>query len=281
MWPKRYPMACLLFLALTPPLLSGQVPWEKLAIADSLYQAEAYEPALEHYEPVLKYYSEKKALIKAARCAALLKNEPVALRYLKRAAKLGLSNARVLQSDTKLATLRENPGFLKLLADVEEFETRAKNLGSPELLSKLDSIYADYQKYRGRKPDEAAQAKLDSLNLQRIEQLIAQHGWLGSNLLTGRNYCWLVIQHQPLAVQKKYHGLMAKAVKKGEEDPAFLASLEDRMQVSQGKAQRYGTQVDLTERRIYPIKNPEKVDFYRAKVGLGSIEALRKKFETD
>lgn len=269
------------FLAFAPALLCGQVPWEKLAIADSLYLAEAYEQALEQYQPVLKYFNEKKALIKAARCAAQLKNESLALQYLKRAAKLGMSNARVLESDPKLAPLRETPGFSKLIADVKKFETRAKELGSPELFAKLDSIYSDHQKYRGRRADEAAQAKLDSLNLQLIDQLVKEHGWLGSNLLTGRNYCWLVIQHQPLEVQKKYHSLMAKAVKKGEEDPAFLASLEDRMRLNRGKAQRYGTQVDLINRRIYPIKNPEKVDFYRAKVGLGSIESLRKKFATD
>lgn len=281
MSPKKHLFTCLTLIALVPAILSGQVPWEKLAIADSLYKANNFGPALENYQPALEYYNEKKVLLKAARCAAQMKENKIALKYLERLVALGMSNPRVLQSDPKLAPLVNEPKFSKLVARVEKFEARAKELNKPELLSELDSIYADDQRYRGRKPNEAAQARLDSLNLQRIEQLIGQYGWLGSNLLNGRNYCWVVIQHQPLKVQQKYHPLMARAVKKGEEDPAFLAYLEDRMQVSQGKGQRYGTQVDMDKRQIYPLLKPEKVDIYRAGVGLGSIEVMRKRYNTD
>ena len=281
MLPKKYAALLLPLFLLLPALLAGQVPWDKLALADSLYRANDFAGALEQYKPVLKFYNEKRTFHKAARCAAAVKDKKLAMGYLKKAADLGWSNARILQSDQLLAPLASDGKFIRLIQRVEAFENRIKVLKTPALLGALDSIYADDQKYRGRRPDEKAQARLDSANFLRMQRLIGEHGWLGSNLLDGRNYCWLVIQRQSLEVQKQYYPMMAKAVKKGEEDPAFLAYLEDKIAVAQGEKQKYGTQVDAKNQKIYPLLDPEKVDLYRAKVGLSSIEILKKRYLID
>ena len=266
---------------LMPAGLQSQVPWEKLPTADTYYQAGEYEEALENYRPVLVFFNEKKTLVKAARCAAQLGLNKEAFGYLKRAVALGWSNPQTLLYDRELDPLKDEAKFNKLVSRIEAFEARRATINKPELLAELEVIYADDQKFRRQKGKEKEQAQLDSINLIRIEKLIDQHGWLGSNLLSGRNYCWVAIQHQPLEVQEKYVGLMARAVKKGEEDPAYLAFLQDQILVAKGKAQKYGTQMDVENKRIYPIENPEKVDIYRAQMGLGSVQALLDRYKID
>lgn len=278
---RKFPLLLATLLAIFPLLLPAQVPWDKLELADSLYRVNDFSRALENYKPALKYYWEKKTFHKAARCAAGVKDYNLAMGYLERAIDLGWPNSRVLRSDKILAPLAGNPRFERLIQRLETIEGHIKEIKTPGLLAELDSIYADDQRYRVGRPNEAAQARLDSSNLLRVERLIGQYGWPGSNLLDGRNYCWLVVQRQPLDVQKKYYGLIAKAVRNGEEDPGFLAILEDKMLIEQGKKQKYGTQTDAVNRKIYPLKNPKKVDIYRAKVGMNSIEVLKKRFTID
>jgi len=266
-------LAILILLAALP--LSAQVPWEKLPIADSLYRVKAYEPALDNYKPLLQFYFEKKTLIKAARCAAQTGDNKLAVKYLEKAYALGWST-RTLHYDPELAPLRQEADFIKIAQKMEALEIRRSKFATPELLAELDLMYADHHKYKNQKDRQAEQAQLDSLNLVRLKIIIANHGWPGSSQLNGRNYGWVILQRQPLPIQKKYIKLMAKAVKKGDEETSYLAYLEDRILVAQGKKQKYGTQIDLENRRFYPIKNPEKVDLYRARMGLASIEFLRK-----
>lgn len=266
-------LAILLVLIAFP--LSAQVPWDNLPLADSLYRVKAYEPALEQYQPLLQFYFEKKTFLKAARCAAQTGDKKLAVKYLGKAFDLGWTT-RSLTSDHELAPLRQDARFVKLAAKMEESEKRRSAFSSPELLAELDAMYADDQKFRNRKERQAEQVQLDSLNLIRLEKIIERHGWPGSNQLNGRNYGWLIVQRQPLPVQKKYLKIMAKAVKKGDEEAAFMAYLEDRILVAEGKEQKYGTQIDKENRRLYPVKDLEKVDLLRARVGLGPIETLRK-----
>ena len=264
-----------------PVSLTSQVPWDNLADGDAHYQAKEYAQALESYQPLLVYYNDQKTLLKAARAAAQVGAKKKALVYLKRVVDLGWTKPQTLEYDRELEPVQEERKFSKLIARVERMEARRTALNQPELVAELEAIYADDQKYRRRKGMEEEQAQLDSMNRIRLEKLIHQHGWLGSNLLSGRNYCWVVIQHQPLEVQQKYVGLMAKAVKKGEESAAFLAFLQDQMLVSMGKPQKYGTQVDHKNKRLFPVETPEKVDIYRAEMGLGPIQALLDRYQID
>lgn len=276
-----YRIGFILGWLLLPGLGSSQVPWDKLQEGDTYYQAKEYGKALESYQPLLVYYNDQKALLKAARSAAQTGDNKQALDYLKRVIDLGWTNPQTLKYDRELDPIKEDRKFSKLMARVEAMEKRRTTLNQPELIAELDALYADDQKYRRRKGMEEEQARLDSMNRVRLEKMIHQYGWLGSNLLSGRNYCWVALQHQPLEVQKKYIGLMAKAVKKGEESPAFLAFLQDQMLVSMGKPQKYGTQVDRENQRLYPVESPEKVDIYRAEMGLGPIQALLDRYQIE
>jgi hypothetical protein len=260
------------FLLCCPVFLSGQIPWDNLPVADSLLKAGNHQAALELYRPVMQYYAEKKYLLKAARCAAQTGETSLAMKYLKQMADMGWTSSRTFLFDRDLAPLQEIKKFQKLVDQVKAFEERSATFKTDALYAALDSLNKNHHQYRRQPGKEAEQARLDSLNMVRLAQLIEQHGWLGSNLLSGRNYCWLVIQHQPLEVQEKYVGLMQKAVKKGEEERHFLAYLEDAIRLAKGKKQLYGTQLDRENKLAYPLEKPEKIDILRARMGLASYQ---------
>lgn len=266
----------LILASFFPKKAEGQVPWDNLTTADSLFKIKDFSRALDLYKPVLAVYEEKRTLLKGARCAVQAGDQKLALKYIQRAADLGWNSARGLTSDKELAPLQGQPKFEKLVKKVEAFEARSLQVKTEAVLAELDSLYAYDQKYRRRKGMETEQARLDSLNGIRLQRVLDEYGWLGSNLLSGRNYCWMVLQRQPLKFQEKYIGLMRKAVKKGEEERAFLAYLEDQMLLAKGKSQKYGTQIDAENKKEYPLQHPEKVDIYRASMGLGSYKGYLK-----
>ena len=55
---------------------------------------------------------------------------------------------------------------------------------------------------------------------------------------------WLVFQHADLEYQKRFLPQMKRAVNRGDIAPVFLAMLRDRIDVREGRPQKYGTQMD-------------------------------------
>lgn len=68
---------------------------------------------------------------------------------------------------------------------------------------------------------------------------------------------------------------MREAVKKGNARGADLALLEDRVALQEGRKQIYGSQIwrnrDTGEFFVAPLTNPDRVDVWRAEVGLRNI----------
>jgi hypothetical protein len=109
----------------------------------------------------------------------------------------------------------------------------------------------------------------------RLEQLLAVAGWptparVGEQASRG---AWLVAQHADtqLSVQRLALRLLREAVAHGEASVQQLAMLEDRVAVTEGRHQRYGTQVaDVVDGRPvpWPVTEPDRLDERRAEVGL-------------
>ena len=139
----------------------------------------------------------------------------------------------------------------------------------------LDSIYIEDQKYReeleeikdefGWESDEmnkqwAKITKADTGNLDIIEQILAQHGWLSSEQVgsTANSTLFLVIQHSNQEVQEKYLPMMRKAVKEGNANSRSLALLEDRIGLGKGELQVYGSQIGTDQETgkmyVLPLK---------------------------
>ena len=109
----------------------------------------------------------------------------------------------------------------------------------------------------------------------RLEQLLEAAGWptparVGEQASRG---AWLIAQHADtqLSVQRLALRLLREAVGRGEAPVLQLAMLEDRLAVTEGGLQRYGTQVaDVVDGRPvpWPVAEPERLDERRAEVGL-------------
>ncbi len=117
----------------------------------------------------------------------------------------------------------------------------------------------------------------DSLNILEIETILLKYGWLGFDVVgyKGNATIFLVIQHSPLRVQVKYLPLLREAVKNKNARPQDLALLEDRISISQGKKQIYGSQIIQDNKTgsyfLAPMIDPDNVDKRRAMMGLNPI----------
>ncbi len=161
-----------------------------------------------------------------------------------------------------------------------------------KLIAILDTIYREDQKYR--KESQVLEKKYgwdskevqdiwkiihlkDSINVIKVKKILDEEGWLGSDIIgkNGNLTLFLVIQHADLQTQIKYLPMLREAVKNGNAKPSDLALLEDRVLISQGKKQIYGSQLEMDfntkEYKLSPMIDPDNVNKRRESVGLKPI----------
>lgn len=95
------------------------------------------------------------------------------------------------------------------------------------------------------------------------------------------NNAWLLVQHSPdMKFQKRYLRLLKKNI--SDVKKANIAYLDDRLLVSEGKQQLYGTQLQKNkgtgEWEFCEIKDRANVNKRRKEMGLGSLEEYMKDF---
>lgn len=129
--------------------------------------------------------------------------------------------------------------------------------------------------------------KTDSLNIIEAKVIIKKYGFPGYSLIgeDGSDDFWAIIQHcdQDLIFQQKVLALMEKEVKRHNATGENFALLQDRVLVSQGHKQLYGSQVrvDLKTHHAkpFPIQDSIHVDLRRKAVGLSPLQDYLKLFE--
>lgn len=136
--------------------------------------------------------------------------------------------------------------------------------------------------------------KQDSINLVKVEKIIAEYGYPGKTLVgePTNEAAWYVIQHSHKIAE--YFSLIEKAGADDEIDFTKVAMMQDRLLTSQGKEQIYGTQgagknvinketgKEEFFKYILPIKNPEMVNELRKKAGFTStVEENAKRMEIE
>ncbi len=115
--------------------------------------------------------------------------------------------------------------------------------------------------------------KIDQLHSEKLTIIIKAYGWPGIQLVgnEGADAMWLLVQHSPnLEFQKKCLILLEDAVLEKDALPKHFAYLKDRILVTEGKKQIYGTQLQLIEGKVifYPIEDEDSIDSRRSSVGL-------------
>lgn len=178
--------------------------------------------------------------------------------------------------------------------------TNTEKQMNKQLANQLDSVLLDDQLYRsiadsieqkyGYESKEALELwqkihDKDSVNAIKVTAIIDKYGWLGPDIIgeNGNAALFFVIQHADLKIQEKYLPLMKEAVKKGNAAGCDLALLVDRIEMSNGRPQIYGSQIQMKDNKyvIYPILDEKNVNKRRAAVGLTPIETYVKKWNID
>jgi len=203
------------------------------------------------------------------------------------------TNYKHLLRDTDLSSLYEDPRWEEVKKYVKANKEKQEENYDKPLVAKLEEIYDEDQGPRRKIAAiekehgwESPQMKelwkeievKDSINLIKIMEILDERGWLGADVIGGQGNqtLFLVIQHAPLEVQKKYLPMMREAVKKGNARSRSLALLEDRVALRQGGRQLYGSQVgrdqETGEYYVLPLDDPMNVDKRRAEMGLGLLQ---------
>lgn len=127
------------------------------------------------------------------------------------------------------------------------------------------------------------QQPIDEANTKRLVEIFETYGWPGKGIggENGPSTAFFILQHADIAYQKRYLPLARKAATDGELAGDLLAMLEDRILMSEGKKQIYGTQLRPNGKggvEFYPIEDEEHVDQRRRRVGLPPIAEYAKQW---
>ncbi len=170
---------------------------------------------------------------------------------------------------------------------------------NPSLAAQLRALREDDQRFREEgmrlwtekgvdSPEARAvwekQTPLDSRNQAQLDAIVARSGWPGVRLvgLAGADTAFLILDHAPLAFQKKHLPALKAAAERHDAVPMWPAMVDDRVRTSEGKPQRYGTQVHKDpgwkDWRLYPIEDEAHVDDRRADVGFEPLAEYLQQF---
>ncbi|TES98144.1 hypothetical protein E3J85_00055 [Patescibacteria group bacterium] len=162
------------------------------------------------------------------------------------------------------------------------------------LQQKILKMASEDQKLRKQAADGDRSRKLaksiydcDTKNTLEAKKIIEKHGWPSFNLVGKKaaNDFWLIVQHadRDLEFQKKCLKLLEKAVENNQANPENLAYLTDRILVSEGKKQKFGTQYMFKEDRLVlkPVVDRKKLNQRRKKVGLDVVEEQDKRINKE
>lgn len=114
--------------------------------------------------------------------------------------------------------------------------------------------------------------RFDSASFAGIEKLLRIYGY-PSRYAVGDQVVvpFFILSYSPRTVREKYEALFRKAAEEGDIPWTSLAFYIDKLRVSFGKAQVYGTQFTFDKRgikRYYPIEDPENLAARRKQMGL-------------
>lgn len=156
-----------------------------------------------------------------------------------------------------------------------------------ELMRRSDADQAARSAVRRGDRDALARVmQIDDDNASWLENIVETVGWPGRSQVgdAGSHAAWLLAQHADRrpALQRRCLTLLDEAVASGDASPVDLAHLTDRVLLSSGEEQIYGTQLTARDGRFAAIRlrDPETVDNRRKSVGLEKLEThLRRALE--
>ena len=141
-------------------------------------------------------------------------------------------------------------------------------------LAVREELAADGSLFDGYHP---RMAQVHRENAQGLRNIIAEFGW-PDEVVAGADAAeaaWLIAQHaisEP-DFMRRCRDLLAEAVSAGRAPAWQYAYLDDRIRVSEGRPQRFGTQFERTPDgpTVCVVEEPDHLDERRKSVGLGRL----------
>ena len=108
----------------------------------------------------------------------------------------------------------------------------------------------------------------DSTNLQLVSRILSETGYPRKSKVGdfATLTVWMIIQHSDLGRIKQFLPQLEEAASRGDLAPAYLAATKDRIDIREGRPQKYGTQFNC------PLLDSLRVNEWRQEVGLPPIE---------
>lgn len=269
------------------------------SIADSLREEGQMDKAIEEYQKIFKADPDNRNNTYNYACALALNwQRDSAFHYLNLA----------IKNDTSVQPLND-PDFIFLIEDerwkgiedllVERVEKKYGEYGKLELAKELWRLkikdqafyyHLDVAEKQGGRHTPVIKAlwhakkMINEETLNRIEEIIAEHGWPKKSDVKGSaaSTVFLIIQHADLDVQLKYLPMMKEAVANGEANGSSLALLIDRTNLRQGIKQIYGSQIgrdkETGDMYVQALDDPDNVEDRRKEIGLGPLSEYCKRF---
>lgn len=133
----------------------------------------------------------------------------------------------------------------------------------------------------------AASARIEAVDDENLTILLAMvppEGWfLRSKYGNAARTAFHIVQHSDVQTQKRFLPILETLVPAGEFDGQSYGMMFDRVAISEGRPQRYGTQFrcDGGKWRPYPLEDADKVDARRKAMGFpGGFAAYKAHFDT-
>lgn len=226
---------------------------------------------------------------------ALTNQADSAFYWLQRWLKMPETDKILLLHDPDLQALHRDKRWAGIAFFVKESYKQYKK---PDLAFQWENLYCLDQLYRSLENDFNAEkdctpAVLDSgfvsntdnamrmqaANLAEMEKLLGTSGWPSPDEVGYRaaGTPALVVVHSDTLTMRRYLLIFQKAIAEGKIAKNWYATLYDKLQVREGKPQRYGTQLCAQENdplgfRLCPLENPEKVNEWRADFDLPAVD---------
>jgi hypothetical protein len=114
-------------------------------------------------------------------------------------------------------------------------------------------------------------------NARQLRELIAQHGWPNERLAgkDGAAAAWLIAQNSISEPEfmRRCRALVERESTSGGVPFWQYAYMDDRIRVSEGKPQRYGTQFELTPDgpKLCEVEDPKSLDLRRQQAGMSPV----------
>lgn len=125
-------------------------------------------------------------------------------------------------------------------------------------------------------------------NASLLKRILEQEGWPSRTKFgkEAEDAAWLISQHadSDIELQKRILTLLSDASEEGSADPKHYAYLWDRVAISEGRPQRYGTQFVPTAcggLELAPLEDESKVDALREASGMWPLSMYREMGERD